>query len=137
MLLGPSYLPNRHTGRNYTNLTQTSLPDYMEDMPVASRQQMFFMHDGAPAYFSLSVREDFDAHYPGCWIGRGGLIAWPPRSSGLNPLDFYHWGHLKSLVHSSAVNDEQTVHRCGASGSMWACHAAGPGSIPGRDKFPG
>ena len=29
------------------------------------------------------------------------------------------------------------VHRCGASGSTRACHAAGPGSIPGRDKFPG
>ena len=28
------------------------------------------------------------------------------------------------------------VHRCGASGSMRACHAAGPGSIPGRDRFP-
>ena len=25
----------------------------------------------------------------------------------------------------------------GASGSMRACHAAGPGSIPGRDRFPG
>ena len=29
------------------------------------------------------------------------------------------------------------VHRCGASGSMRACHAAGPGSIPGRERFPG
>ena len=29
------------------------------------------------------------------------------------------------------------VHRCGASGSMRVCHAAGPGSIPGRDRFPG
>ena len=29
------------------------------------------------------------------------------------------------------------VHRCGASGSMRACNTAGPGSIPGRDKFPG
>ena len=29
------------------------------------------------------------------------------------------------------------VHRCGTSGSMRACHAAGPGSIPGREKFPG
>ena len=29
------------------------------------------------------------------------------------------------------------VHRCGASGSMHACHAAGTGSIPGRDKFSG
>ena len=31
----------------------------------------------------------------------------------------------------------KNVHRCGAGGSMRACHAAGPGSIPGRDKFPG
>ena len=29
------------------------------------------------------------------------------------------------------------VHRCGASGSIHACHAEGPGSIPGRDRFPG
>ena len=29
------------------------------------------------------------------------------------------------------------IHRCGASGSMRACHAAGPGSILGRDRFPG
>ena len=29
------------------------------------------------------------------------------------------------------------VHRCGPGGSMRACRAAGPGSIPGRDKFPG
>ena len=63
-----------------------------------SRPQMFSMHDGAPAHFSLSVRGHFDAHYPGCWIGRDGLIAWPPRSPGLNPLNFYLWGHLKSSV---------------------------------------
>ena len=29
------------------------------------------------------------------------------------------------------------VHRCETVASMRACHAAGPGSIPGRDKFPG
>ena len=29
------------------------------------------------------------------------------------------------------------VHRYGTGGSMRACHVAGPGSIPGRDKFPG
>ena len=31
----------------------------------------------------------------------------------------------------------ESVHRCGASGSMRACRAAGPGSIPGLYKFPG
>ena len=32
---------------------------------------------------------------------------------------------------------ELAVHRCGSGGSMRDCHEAGPGSIPGRDKFPG
>ena len=31
----------------------------------------------------------------------------------------------------------RVVHSCGAGASMCACHAAGPGSIPGRDKFLG
>ncbi|KAJ4434057.1 hypothetical protein ANN_16376 [Periplaneta americana] len=43
------------------------------------------------------------------WIGRGGPIAWPPRSPDLNPLDFYLWGHLKSLVYSSPVPDLQSL----------------------------
>ena len=38
-----------------------------------------------------------------------------------------------STDHSTIIS----VHRCGASGSMRACHAAAPCSIPGRDKFPG
>ena len=37
------------------------------------------------------------------WIGRGGPndrnITWPPRSPDLTPLDFYLWGHIKSLVY--------------------------------------
>ena len=40
------------------------------------------------------------------WIGRGGPQAWPPRSPDLNPLDFYLWGHLKSLVYSVPIVDE-------------------------------
>ena len=30
-----------------------------------------------------------------------------------------------------------SVHRCGPGATMRTCHAAGPCSIPGRDKFPG
>ena len=37
---------------------------------------------------------------------------------------------------SQLILQSYRVHRCGASGRMRACHAAGPGSIPGRDKFP-
>ena len=42
--------------------------------------------------------------------------------------NFYIYIHNYKVKH---------VHRCGAGGSIYACHAAGPGSIPGLDKFPG
>ena len=35
-------------------------------------------------------------------------MPWPPRSSNLSPLDFYLWGHVKSMVYSSDIaNVEQ------------------------------
>ena len=43
--------------------------------------------------------------------------------------------HLSPCNYYLMINVE--VHRCGTGGSMRACHAAGPGSILGRDKFPG
>jgi hypothetical protein len=76
------------------------MPDYLEDMPLASRHQLYFMIYGAASHFSLSGRRHINAHYPGRWIGRGGPIAWPPRSP-----DLYLWGHAKSVVYSTAVDD--------------------------------
>lgn len=109
-LLGPYVLPNRLNGRDYTRFLRNQLPCYLEDMPLASRQLMFFMHDGAPAHFSLSARRYLNQKFGLRWIGRGGPIAWPPRSPDLNPLDFYLWGHLKSLVYSTPVDDVRTLH---------------------------
>jgi hypothetical protein len=60
------------------------------------------MHDGALAHFSLCAPRHLNARYRGHWIGRGGPIAWPPRSPDLNPLDFF--------LYSTAVNDAATLH---------------------------
>ena len=72
---------------------------------------MWFMHDGAPAHFSLSVRDALAGIYHDRWIGRGGPVPWPARSSYLNPLDFYLWGHLKQLVYAADNPDAETLHR--------------------------
>ncbi|KAJ4435606.1 hypothetical protein ANN_18222 [Periplaneta americana] len=50
-----------------------------------------------------------DRRFPDRWIGRGGPIAWPPRSPDLNPHDFYLWGHLKSLAYLSPVPDLESL----------------------------
>ncbi|KAJ4443753.1 hypothetical protein ANN_05531 [Periplaneta americana] len=41
--------------------------------------------------------------FPGRWIGRGGVISWPPKSPDLTPLDYWMWGWLKSEVYKSKV----------------------------------
>src|SRR5258705_3354060 len=73
------------------------------------RQRMWFLHDGAPAHFSRAVRDFLDAAFPHRWIGRGGPIAWPPRSPDLTPLDFFLWGHVKSLVYATAVETQEEL----------------------------
>ncbi|KAJ4445979.1 hypothetical protein ANN_12665 [Periplaneta americana] len=60
-------------------------------------------------HFSRMARRYLDRRFPDRWIRRGGPTAWPPRSPDLNPLDFYLWGHLKSLVYSSPVPDLESL----------------------------
>ena len=42
-----------------------------------------------------------------------------------------------NIFHMEPQRTLISVHRCGLGGSLRACDVAGPGSIPGRDKFPG
>jgi hypothetical protein len=65
------------------------MPDFLADVPMIIRRELHFMHDGAPVRFSLVSRRYLNRKLPGRWIGRGGPIAWPPRSPDLNPMDFY------------------------------------------------
>ncbi|KAJ4442906.1 hypothetical protein ANN_04500 [Periplaneta americana] len=102
-LVGPHVLVNRLTGQAYTNFLEKTIPHVLEDTPLINRQHIHFLHDGASAHFSRTARRYLDRRFPDRWIGRGGPIAWPPRSPDLNPLDFYLGGHLKSLVYSSPV----------------------------------
>ena len=42
---------------------------------------------------SANLNESF----PNRCLGRGGPDAWPPRSPDLTPLDYYLWGHMKTV----------------------------------------
>jgi hypothetical protein len=58
------------------------------------------------------VRRHLTRRYGQRWMGRGGPVTWPPRSSDLNPVDYCVWGHVKSLVYTSAVDTvEELQHR--------------------------
>lgn len=116
-LIGPHILPNRLTGARYLAFLVNDLSVLLDDVPYQQRLEMWFMHDGAPAHFLRNVREHLTNTFNRRWIGRGGPVSWPARSPDLNPLDFWLWGHLKTLVYATPINDVQTlqervVHAC-------------------------
>jgi len=55
------------------------------------------------------VRDYLNESFPNRWLGHGGPVAWPPRSPDLTPLDFYLWGHVKTLVYESKVDSRAAL----------------------------
>ncbi|XP_041984653.1 uncharacterized protein LOC121737150 [Aricia agestis] len=102
-LIGPHFLPQNLNGVEYESFLRNVFHELMEDMPLETRQNMIFMHDGCPAHFRLAVRSWLDQHFPDRWIGRGGPIPWPARSPDITPMDFFVWGRMKSLVYATDV----------------------------------
>ncbi|XP_011864749.1 PREDICTED: uncharacterized protein LOC105560328 [Vollenhovia emeryi] len=102
-LIGPYVLPDRIGGAQYLQFLQDTLHTLLEDVPLNTRQHMWYQQDGAPAHFALPVRRWLDEHYPGRWIGRRGPVAWPARSPDLTPLDFFLWGYMKDRVYATEI----------------------------------
>ena len=67
-----------------------NLCSLLDELPLNTRRDMWFQHDGALAHSAINVREWLNSHFNGRWIGCGGVIAWPPRSPDMNPLDFFY-----------------------------------------------
>jgi hypothetical protein len=81
------------------------MPDFMADVPLIICQELHFMHNGAATHFTLVARGYLNQTNPVHWIDRDGPIVWALCSPYLNPLNFYLWDNLKSLVYSSPVDD--------------------------------
>jgi len=59
-----------------------------------------------------SEREGVLESFPNHWLGCGGPIAWPLRSPNLTLLDYYLWGHVKTLVYETRNNSWEALrHR--------------------------
>lgn len=105
-IVGPFELPSRLTQESFLNFLQDSLPELLESIPLATRRGHWFQLDGAPAHFARMVRDYLQQNYPR-WIGRGGTVAWPPRSPDLTPLDFYFWGYMKQKVYAVEIQSRE------------------------------
>ena len=73
------------------------------------RRRMWFQHDGALAHNTANARRHLNEVFGNRWIGRNGPVAWPARSLDLTPLDFYLWGHMKTLVYETPIETEMEL----------------------------
>lgn len=62
-------LPQRLTGKEYCNFLKETQPDFLEDVPMATRITMWFMQDDTLPHFSLIIRDFLTAIYGHRWIG--------------------------------------------------------------------
>ena len=69
-LIGPYLLSEFLNDHRYLRFFQRVLPELLEDISLAVRERMWLQHDGAPPHFSVDVRNDLNAVFPGHWIGR-------------------------------------------------------------------
>jgi hypothetical protein len=70
---------------------------------------------GPPVHFSRPVRDVLNNTGHDRLIGRKGRIAWPPRSPDFNHVEFYLWGHLKTVVYAAPVDKRRgtSTSHCG------------------------
>lgn len=116
-VVSPYDVPQRLTGTVYGCFLLHSLSRLLENGLLAVRA--WFMHEGAPAHFSQSVEAVLHNAYHDNRIDRAEPVAWPRRSPDLTPLDFYLWGHIKTLVYSDPIENEKTHYHP----NFYACQA--------------
>jgi len=97
-IIGPSVLSNRLIFNLYLKVLWEELSKLLEDVSLQRRVNMLIQQDGVPPHYGREVKDFLNWNYPNRWIDRQGPIAWSPRSPDLKQLDFYLWGHMKSLV---------------------------------------
>ena len=60
-------------GENYAHLLETVVFPFLR-----RKRNCIYQQDGAPAHWSLAVRNLLNTHLPNRWIERDGPIKWPP-----------------------------------------------------------
>ncbi|KAK3853879.1 hypothetical protein Pcinc_039602 [Petrolisthes cinctipes] len=119
-LIGPYIFDEgKLTGDIYLHFIRNELTLLLEDVPLKTRRRIIFQHDGAPPHCTKHVREYLNQEFPKRWIGRDGPHVWPARSQDLTPLDFYLWGHMKSLLYNKKINTrEEFIHQIKETANM-------------------
>lgn len=103
-VIGPFFFAEKNiNGTVYLDMLENYCFPQLDEKENLNR--LYFQQDGAPSHYSAIVQDALNAKFPNRWIGRGGPIAWPPRSPDLTPCDFFFWGYVKNIVYSEKIRN--------------------------------
>lgn len=110
-IIGPFFIEGNLTSERYDQLLRNEIVPAIQALDGYEFESIWFQQDGAPAHYGINVRRFLDETFHGRWIGRRGIIEWPPRSPDLAPLDFFLWGYLKDRVYRTNPQDLDELRR--------------------------
>ena len=99
--IGSYFFPLRMNGQICLQFIGNESDNLTYNVSLGIIQQMWFLHYGTAAHFRTIVRKFLNYGFPQRWIGQGGPISWPARSSHLNPMVFFVWERVLGLCDSS------------------------------------
>ncbi|EFN73558.1 hypothetical protein EAG_11370, partial [Camponotus floridanus] len=83
----------------------------MMDSGHKNKRKSLYKYRSDMTDFSREARRYLDERFPGRWIGCAGPIVWPARSPDLNRLNYYLWGHLKSIVYKTSIDNVEILRQ--------------------------
>lgn len=107
-LIGPVvYDQNLNAAFYSQNILPFLEENYLDNLPLATLREIYFMQDGAPPHNARVVDRLLSVIFEDRWIGNSGPIRWPARSPDLNPLDFFYGVTLKIMFMNSNAKQER------------------------------
>lgn len=97
------------TANRYLETLNEIIPQFLNNVPLAQLNNIYFQQDGAPAHNAQIVREFLNNEFEDRWIGTNGPQRWPARSPDLSILDFFLWGYLRNKVYCRQYRNVQDL----------------------------
>ena len=85
-------------GERYRAMLEDYLWLELDELDI---NDMWFQQDGATSHTARVTIDLLKGKFGERVTSRNGPVEWPPLSCDLTPLDFFLWGHIKSLVHDN------------------------------------
>jgi len=80
-VIGPIFVEGNVTGEKYLSMLQDNIQPLVvrkiennDNLTELDEEKFVFQHDGAPAHYTITVRNYLNQEYLGKWIGQRGPI---------------------------------------------------------------